>query len=45
MRSITERIYENIYEEDIYGDIYEGFYDNITPFDNTPVPVVYYTLN
>ena len=41
MRSITERIYENICEEDIY----EGFYDNITPFDNTPVPVVYYTLN
>ena len=46
MKSITERIYENIYEENIYEeDICEGFYDNITPFDNTPVPVVYYTLN
>lgn len=24
--------------------IYENFFDNMVPFDNTPVPVEYYTL-
>lgn len=43
MKNLIEKIYENYYG-DVNFKIHEDFFDNMVPFDNTPVPVEYYTL-
>ena len=30
--------------KNLFEKIYEDFFDNMIPFDNTPIPVEYYTL-
>ena len=43
MKNLVEKIYENYYGDSNF-EISEDFFDNMVPFNNTPVPVEYYTL-